>query len=536
LTKKIVVLGGGFAGAYTAIHLEKKFKHDPDYEIILVNKENYLVFQPLLAEVVGGSLGIVDTVSPLRKLLPRTTLYIKDIESVDCAAKKVILAPQFSHKTQEITFDHLVVALGNVTDFRQATGLHEHALPFKNLSDTLRIRNHLIDTINAAAIEPDPKLKKMLLTYIVGGGGFSGTEIVAEINDFIRRYKKQFRSLKDEEVRIILIHSKDRLVDRELSPSLGKYAEKILKKRGVEIHFGRKLVTATPQGAILDNGEKFQSKTVISTVPSSPNPIIEMMDIPKVKGKITADATFLVASQESIWALGDCAAIPDLNKENTICPPTAQFAIRQAKVLAENIYAKEKNKPLHQFRFKALGMMGALGHRRAVAEFFGFIKISGLFAWFLWRCIYWIKLPGIDRKLKVAFSWLLDTLIPIETVQLKLSPSAGIASLHFEPGEVIFHQGDVGDYLYIIVTGEVEVIKEEDGKETKVAELKSGEFFGEIALLSHEKRTATVRCKTPADIVAIRKSDFGLLIAHFTQLKQEILETEGQRIKRLKEE
>lgn len=530
--KKIVILGGGFSGVYTALHLQKHLKKQSDAEIILINKENYLVFQPMLAEVVGGSLGILDTVSPLRRLLKGVTLYIREIDSVDFENRKVILSPQFSHKTLEIPFDHLVIALGNVTDFRQATGLHEHALPFKNLSDTLRIRNHVIETLSEASIEPDPELRKMLLTYVVGGGGFSGTEVVAEINDFVRRYQKEFPNIESKDIRVVLIHSKDRLMDRELSPSLGRYAQKILKKRGVEILFNQRLKTATPKGAILDNGEKILSKTVISTVPSSPNPIVEMMDLPKVKGKIKTDASLLVEGSKSLWAIGDCAAIPDLNSKDSICPPTAQFAIRQAKILGYNIAAVLQGKEKKNFRFKALGMLGALGHYSAVAEFFGKIKISGFFAWCLWRFIYWMKLPGFDRKIKVAFSWFLDTVIPIETVELKLSPSAGIASLHFEPGEVIFHQGDVGDYLYIIVEGEVEVIKEKDGQENKVATLHSGEFFGEIALLSHKKRTATIKATKPSDIVAIRKSDFGLLIAHFARLKEEIVQTEEKRIEK----
>lgn len=534
MAKKIVILGGGFGGVYTARYLKKLLNNRDEYEVILINRENYFVFQPMLAEIVGGSLGILDSVSPLRRLLKGISLYIREIDSVDCANKKVILSPQFSHKALEIEYDHLVVAVGNVTDFRQAVGLHEHALPFKNLSDSMRIRNHLIDTVEDAAIEPDEKLRKMLLTYVIGGGGFSGTEIVAEVNDFVRRYAKQFPSINRNDIKVHLIHSQDRLLERELSPSLGRYAEKILKKRGVEIHFERKLTKSTPQGAILDNDEKIESKTVISTVPSSPNPIVEMMDLPKVKGKLKTDATMLVEGSSDIWAIGDCAAIPNLNQKDAICPPTAQFAIREAKVLAHNIHASFHEKKRKEFRFKALGMLGALGHYRAVAEFFGAIKISGFFAWFLWRMIYWLKLPGFDRKIKVGLSWTLDTIIPIETVQLKLSPSAGIASLHFEPGEVIFHQGDIGDYLYIIVTGEVEVIKEEDGKENIVATLKQGEFFGEIALLSHKKRTATIRCSQPCDVVAIRKSDFGVLIANFAQLKQEIVETEEQRLKKSK--
>lgn len=530
--KRIVILGGGFGGVYTAMHLEKMLKKLPDWEIALVNRENYFVYQPMLPEVVGGSLGLLDTVSSLRKLLPKTNLYIREIDQIDIQNKKIILTPQFSHKAHQLAYDHLVFSLGTVTDFRGMTGLHEHALPFKNLADSLKIRNHIIDAIETAANESDPDLKKRLMTFVVGGGGFSGTELVAEVNDFARTLVKKSSSLSKEDLRVVLIHSKDRLMDRELSPSLGEYAGKILQKRGVEIHFGEHLASATPQEAILKSGEKIPSKTIISTVPSSPNPLIEGLPIPQERGRIKTDLTFQVEESDHLWALGDCAVTPHPSG-NGVCPPTAQFAIRQAKIAAENIVAAIQNKPKEKFTFTGMGMMGALGHRRAVAELFGKIKFSGVLAWMLWRAVYWVKLPGLDRKVKVAFSWLLDTIFPIEAVQLKIAPSSGIAPLHFEPGEVIFHQGDVGDYLYIIVEGTVDVLVEKEGKEAKVAELSKGAYFGEMALLNKRERSATIKATTPVNLLALKKSDFGLLIANFQDLRQQIEATELERSKKI---
>lgn len=528
--QKIVILGGGFGGAYTAIYLEKflKKKNKDEFEISLVNRENYFVFQPMLAEVVGGSLDLLDTINPLRKLLPKTTLYIREIDSIDLEAKKVMLAPKFSHKTLEISFDHLVLALGNVTDFRGMSGLHEHALPFKNLADSLTIRNQIIDVMEAAAAETDPALKKQLLTFVVGGGGFSGTEVVAEVNDLTRKLSKQYREIDPKDIHVVLAHSKGRLMDREMPPSLGEYAGKLLKKRGVDIRFNVHLSAATPEEAILETGERIPCKTVISTVPSSPNPLIEGLPLKLVKGKVVTDAGMLAEEREDIWALGDCAAVPHLAGEG-ICPPTAQFAIRQAKVLASNIVASMRHQPRKDFRFKALGMMGALGHHSAVAELFGKFKFSGLLAWFMWRLIYWAKLPGLDRKMKVALSWILDTMVPIEAVQIKAAPSQGIAQLHFEPGEVIFHEGDVGDYLYIIVNGEVEVFTTKNGTENVIGKLGKGEYFGEMALLNQRARLATVRCLAPADILALRKSDFGILISNFAELRQNFEQTDKQR-------
>jgi NADH dehydrogenase len=529
MVKKVVILGGGFGGAYTAMHLEKYLKKaNEPFEIAIVNRENYFVFQPMLAEVVGGSLGILDTINPLRKLLPKTQLYVRDIDSIDIDNQKVILAPKYSHTPLELPYDHLVLGLGTVTDFRGMSGLHEHALPFKNLADSVNIRNQVIEVLEGAANEKDPQIKQKLLTFVVGGGGFSGTEVVAEVNDLVRKLSKQYPTIDHKQVRVVLIHSKDRLMEREMPETLGHYAAKILIKRGVEIRFNCHLKAATPEEAVLDTGERIPSKTVISTVPSSPNPLIEGLPLHLERGKIVADAGMQAEGRDNVWSIGDCAAIPNLAGEG-FCPPTAQFAIREAKVLAHNIAASISGGQKKEFRFKALGMMGALGHHCAVAELFGKFKFSGLPAWMMWRMIYWAKLPGLDRKIKVALSWLLDTMIPIEAVQIKATPMQGIAQLHFETDEIIFNEGDVGDYLYIIVNGEVEVFTTKDNVENPLGKLGKGEYFGEMALLNQRSRLATVRCISPVDVLALRKSDFGVLISNFQELRKDFEQTEKTR-------
>jgi NADH dehydrogenase len=234
-----------------------------------------------------------------------------------------------------------------------------------------------------------------------------------------------------------------------------------------------------------------------------------------------------IEGNPNLFALGDCAKIP-LNGDQ-VCPPTAQFAIREAKVLAHNIHAAIKGLPQKNFFYKALGLMGALGHHSAVGEFFGKIKISGFFAWLVWRAVYWVKLPGMDRKLKVLFSWILDMLIPPESVQLKIAPSQGIMPLHYESNEIIFHEGDIGDYLYIITSGKVEVLKNIEGKSTPVATLGKGEYFGEMALVNQRTRSATVRCIEATDVLALRKTDFGLLVSSFSQLKSEFEKSSKER-------
>ncbi len=525
--KRIVILGGGFGGLYTAYYLEKIVKKTDNIEIILINRDNYFVYQPMLAEVVGGSVGILDTVSNLRSLLKKTKIYVRDIESIDIVKKIVYLTPRFSHAHEPIAYDYLVFGLGNVTDFKGMPGLHEHALGFKNLADALNIRNRLIEIVEDAANTENPVLKKELLTIVVGGGGFSGTEVIAEINDFVRKLAKNYKTISQEDIRIVMVHSKDRLMERELSATLSHYAEKLLKKRGVEIIYNTHLIAASQQEAVLSDGKRIAAKTIISTVPSSPNPLLNGLNIPQDKGKIICLQTMQVEGHAELFAVGDCAKIP--LKENEFCPPTAQFAIREAKVLAHNIIAVIKGREQKKFFYKALGMMGALGHMSAVGEFFGIIKVSGFFAWLMWRAVYWMKLPGLDRKLKVLFSWLLDFLIPPESVQLKMEPSQGIIPLHFEPNEVIFHEGDVGDYLYIITKGKVEVLKLIEGKSVPVATLCQGEYFGEMALVNQRTRSATIRCIEATDVLALRKKDFGLLVSSFSQLKSEFEKSSKQR-------
>lgn len=526
--KKVVILGGGFGGVYCAKYLQKGIKkYQKTHEIILINRDNYFVYQPMLADIVGGSIEVLDTVSSLRKLLPHTTLLMQEVSAICTKSKTITLLPKFSHTETILPYEKLVVALGNVTDFKGMKGIHEHAMGFKNVADALSIRNRLIDVIETAASCSDKLVQKKLLTFVVAGGGFSGTELVAEINDFVRKLCKRYKTIDQNLISVFLVHSKTRLMERELSESLSNYAAKILKKRGVTILFETKLVSASPEEAFLSSDERISTKTIVCTAPTSPNPLLLDLNVPMVGQKIKVTETLQSAGDQDIWALGDCANIP--LKDGTFAPQTAQFAIREAKHCAKNILAEIEGKKLTPFHFKAIGMLGALGHHRAVAELFGTIKISGFFAWLMWRGIYLAKLPGIDRKIKVFFSWILEAIFPQEAVQLKIEPSQTIAQLHYEKDEIIFQQGDLGDYLYILTQGSVGVFKQKDGKTSQIATLTEGAYFGEMALINNKTRSATIQCLSPVDVLAIKKADFGMLVSSFKELKSKFEETSIQR-------
>jgi NADH:quinone reductase (non-electrogenic) len=524
--KRVVILGGGFGGIYTALHLEKALRKRDDFEITLVNKENYFVFQPMLAEVVSGNIGILDTVSPIRRMLPQTDLHVRDVESIDTKQQTVTTTPGFRQQPNVIHYDHLVLAVGNVTDFRGLRGMAEHAIPFKNLSDALYIRNHVIHVFEEAAIEhKDERLRRQLLTFVIAGGGFSGVEVVAELNDFVRDVVRNYPQINSSEVRVILLHALDRILP-ELDEKLAMYAQRILEKRGVDIRLKTLLEAASGEEAVLSDGTHIRTRTLISTVPSSPNPLIDGLDLPKERGRLKANSSLLVEGTNNVWALGDCALIP--TPDGGFCPPTAQFATRQGKTAAHNIVAAIRGGEQKTFQFKELGKLAALGHRSAVAQVFG-LNISGFLAWFMWRTIYLMKLPGWGRRLKVAASWTFELFLPPDLVQLKLTNATGVSHEHFEPGEEVFHQGDLGDRIYIIARGEAEVARRENDSETLLARLGPGEYFGEMALLNQTTRNATVRCLEPLDVLSIHKREFAVLAANLPAMRESFEQVMRQR-------
>jgi NADH:ubiquinone reductase (H+-translocating) len=522
----IVILGGGFAGVYTARFLEKFLGQGDDFEITLINRENYFVFQPMLPEVISGTIGILDTVSPIRRLLPKTHLHVRDVEAIDLENQTITLSPGFKPHAHTIGYDHLVVALGNVTDFRGLRGLPEHALGFKNLADALYLRNHIIRALDEAAVEQDDReLRRQLLTFVVAGGGFSGVEICAEVNDFVRHIAKHYPSIKPEEIRVLLVHSQPRILP-EVSEKLALFAQNILMKRGVEIRLNARLEAATGEAAILQGGEMLPTRTLVSTIPSSPHPLVENLNLAKERGKLVVDRFLQVEGTTRVWGLGDCALVPA--PDGGFSPPTAQHAIRQAQALAQNIVAQIRGSKRRAYDFKGLGKMGALGHRSAVAEIFG-INISGFLAWWMWRTIYLMKIPGWGRRLKIVSSWTLDLFLPPELIQLKLAESKGLLQEHFEPGQTVFHQGDLGDRMYIVLSGAAEVVRQENGKEIRLARIGAGEYFGETALIEQTTRNATVRCVQSMNTLSLPKGDFSRLAAHLPELKASVQNVSEQR-------
>src|SRR5450432_4034688 len=340
--KRIVIVGGGVYGVYAAQALERLLRRDDQVEILLFARDNYFVFQPMLPEVISGTIGLTDVVSPLRRLLKRTHVHAREVESVDIDHQAIMVAPGFRPHAHVVKYDHLVLAPGTVTDCRGLPGLPEHALPFKDLGHALEVRSRVIRALEEADVESDePELRRQLLTFVVAGGGFSGVEVVAELNDFVREVAKLYRRIDPKEIRVVLVHGQDRILP-EMKPKLGLFAQKILRKRGVELMLNCRLQAATGESAILagpgGTTVTVPTKTLVSTIPASPHPLIDSLKLPKTKnGRLAVDGTLRVKGHEDVWALGDCSSVP--TKDGNPCPPTAQHATRQAKLVAENIAA-----------------------------------------------------------------------------------------------------------------------------------------------------------------------------------------------------
>jgi NADH:ubiquinone reductase (H+-translocating) len=410
---KILILGGGFGGLYVAIELEKTLAADPDIEVTLINRENFFLFTPMLHEVAASDLDLTNIVNPVRKLLRRVKFFAGDVESIDLDNKQVEVSHGFDHHHHKLDFDHLVIGLGSITNFYNLPGLQERALTMKSLGDAIHLRNRLIAHLEEADTECCALVRNPLLTFVVAGGGFAGVETIAGINDFLREAVHSYPNLTAEEIRVVLVHPGPVILP-ELGEKLGGYAQTKLAERGVEIHTNTKVESVSDDEVRLSDGTVINSKVLIWTAGTSPNPLLGSLPCNKERGRLVAERTLELPGHPGVWALGDCALIPD--GKGGYYPPTAQHALREARTLAHNLRASVRGGEKKAFTFKTIGQLAAIGRRTGVAQIFGF-NFSGFIAWWLWRTIYLSKLPRFEKKLRVALDWTLDLLFSKDLVQ-----------------------------------------------------------------------------------------------------------------------
>ena len=415
---RILILGGGFAGVYAALHLERILARREGFEITLVSSENFLLFTPMLPEVPSSSIEPRHIISPLRACFRKVKFQNYEVRFLDLEKRVVGVSHCPKCSQHELRFDHLVLALGSMTNFHGLPGVAENSLPMKTLSDAMALRNHIIELFEHADLQSDPTIRKAMLTFVVAGGGFAGSETAAELHDFAYTARHYYPNVRPEEVKVILVHSGSRIMP-EISEKLADYASKKLSENGIEVLLNTRVRCATADWVELTNEERIPTKTLIWTAGVAPSPLLATLPCARnAQGQIVVNEYLEVSGHAGVWAIGDCAQIPN-PQTGASCPPTAQHAVREGKTVAQNIAASIRGGRKKPFAYKPLGVLASLGRRSAVAEICG-VRFSGFFAWWLWRTIYLFKLPGLERKVRVAMDWTLDLFFQRDIVLLRV--------------------------------------------------------------------------------------------------------------------
>ncbi len=423
---RVLILGGGFGGLYAALELEKTIARDPNVEITLINRENYILFTPMLHEVAASDLDITHIVNPIRKLLKRIRFFHGEVESIDLVGKRVVATHGNEHHDHELEYDHLVIALGSETNFHNLPG-KDNAVTMKSLGDAIHLRNRIIENLEAADFECFPDIREPLLTVVVAGGGFAGVETIASVNDFMREALRFYPHLNEKMLRLVLVHS-GMVILPELGDKLGTYAQRKLAQRNVEIRTNARVKSFTHSIVELSDGSTIKADTLIWTAGTSPCALLETLPCTKDHGRIVVNKFLEVDGFPGVWALGDCALVSDPYTGKPY-PPTAQHALRQGEVVGRNIVARVRGTQKRPFTFKTIGALATIGRRTGVAQIFGF-NFSGFIAWWMWRTIYLSKLPRFEKKVRVALDWTLDLLFSKDLVKFETVRARAVSSPH----------------------------------------------------------------------------------------------------------
>lgn len=407
--KQIVIVGGGFAGVATAHELERRSKPD-DIRLALINQQNYMLFTPMLPEVASGSLDMRNIAQPLRAGLRACQFELGEVIGIDQAARAVSLRHPLTHDCKTLAYDELVLALGSTSSTMGIPGVQTFTLALKSIADAIQIRNRVLGALEVAAKSNDLIERDRLLRFVIVGGGFTGVEAAGELQAFLHAVIGYYPEIEGSTVEMVLVESGHQLL-AHLPSKFGKRAAALLRRRGVRINLGDEVAAADGRGLELKNGKRFESRTIVWSAGVEPSPLIKRLGVETNEhGAVKVGGDFSVRGAQHLWAVGDCAAVP--RPKGGTYAPLAQNATREGPLLARNILAALKGRPTRNFRYKELGQMASLGDRQALAELPGGHLLSGMPAWLLWRTYYLGRLPGWNRKARVAMDWTLEMVFP----------------------------------------------------------------------------------------------------------------------------
>jgi NADH dehydrogenase len=413
--KRILIVGGGYVGMYTALDLERRLDGSAD-RIVLVNPENFMQYQPFLPEVASGLIDPRAVVVPLRRVLRTTQVVVGEVQRIDHGARtaRVLLT---DGEIREEPYDVVVLGAGSRSRVLPIPGLAEHAVGFKTVAEAIWLRNRVVSRLDAADELDDPAARAAALTFVFVGAGFAGIELLGELEDFARAAMRVYTRLRREDMRWVMIEASPRILP-ELDHRLASYAARRLRERGIELRTEAQ-VTAVEEGRVqLSSGESIPLGTLVWTAGVRPSELPRASGLPVDRiGRVRVDRYLRVDGLVDAWAGGDVAAVPDPDAPAGLSPPTAQHALRQARCLAANVAGSIAGRPPSVFRYRNKGMLCSLGHYKGVADPLG-VRIKGFPAWFLHRTYHLFYMPTIGRKVRIAMDWTVSLLFPRDIAQL----------------------------------------------------------------------------------------------------------------------
>jgi NADH:quinone reductase (non-electrogenic) len=522
---RVVCLGGGWASFYCARALRRAIRRG-EVDVTVVGRDNFHIFHGFIAEMLTGRVQPGQIISPARRMFPPAHFHNAEIEAVDLERRVVTTARHLDGRRYELPWDHLLVALGSIDDLSRFPGIAEHTFRLKTYPDCFRVRNHILSMLELAEIEPDEAERRRLLSFVVVGGGYGGIEVAAELHDFIRvAAKREYPRIDPAEGRVVVVHSGERILPElaKTQPKLVRYAERYLTGRGLELRVRVGLAAATPEEAVLTDGGRIATRTIISSAGTALSPLLATFPVERdERGRLCTDEFLRVRGLDGVWAAGDNAAVPH-PKQGT-CPSLAIFAMTQGKQAGRNILNQVRGRSPVAYRFTGFGDACSLGRRRAVALLKG-VPVTGVPAWILWRTFFLRFVPTTDRRLRILLDWMLTPFFGRDVVEMRIREPFGVRRQHYEAGQDIIRQGELGQQLYFIWKGVVEVLQDDAEGRHQLAQLGAGEHFGEMSVFQGTRRTATVRAVTPVDIIAVG--------AHEARVLGEISRPFGEDVERL---
>ncbi|MFI0977814.1 NAD(P)/FAD-dependent oxidoreductase [Streptomyces sp. NPDC021093] len=426
---RILVVGGGYVGMYTALHLQRKLKRrlaaggDGSVEITVVTPDPYMTYQPFLPEAAAGSISPRHVVVPLRRTLPRCRILVGEVTSIDHAKRTATVTTLATAEEGtgpvRMPYDELVLAPGSVSRTLPVPGLAEHGIGFKTVEEAIGLRNHVIEQMDIASSTRDPAVRDAALTFVFVGGGYAGVEALGELEDMARYASRYYHNVKADDLKWILVEASGRILP-EVGEEMGQYAVRELRGRGIDVRLNTRLSSVENRVAVLDDGARFPTRTLVWTAGVKPHPVLAASSLPlNSRGRLACTAQLSVEGAPHAWAAGDAAAVPDLtaSEKGKECAPNAQHAVRQAKVLADNIAASLAGQPLTDYRHKHVGSVASLGLHKGVAHVYG-RKLKGFPAWTMHRAYHLSRVPTFNRKARVLAEWTLSGLFKREIVSL----------------------------------------------------------------------------------------------------------------------